>query len=273
MSILAIRRLLQSTLSSPQSPLLTLAFLSIGWLSPPAAMAMSKSTANAPSAITTAIAKIDAAANNRQITELLRHYSPNFKHSDGLDKVAWQKSLTQFWQSYNNLRYTTKIKSWRAEGSGYSTETITNIVGTQNVDGRKMNLQSTIESRQKIVRGQIVSQEILQERTQITSGSQPPTIELNLPTKLQTNTEYNFDAIVKEPLGEDVLMGATTEEIVSPQGYTKPNNYKLELLTAGGLFKIARAPGKSGDYWLSTVFIRSSGMTIMTQRVHVMGRK
>jgi hypothetical protein len=231
--------------------------------------AQSNSPSSAPAALKTILAKIDTAANSRQLPELLRYYSPNFNTSDGLTRAAWQQSLGQFWQTYSNLKYTTTLENWRVEGNGYTADTLTKITGTQQLNGRAMSLQATVQSRQKIVGGQIVSQQILQERSQVSSGTQPPTIDLNLPTKLQTNAEYSLDAIVKEPLGEDVLMGATIEQPVSAIAYTKPSDYKLELLTAGGLFKVARAPGKSGDYWFSTVFIRPSGMTTLSQRVHV----
>jgi hypothetical protein len=224
---------------------------------------------SAPAAVKTILTKIDVAANGRKLPELLRYYSPNFTTSDGLNKTAWQQSLGQFWQSYSNLSYTTTLDSWQAEGNTYIATTTTKITGIQKIDARTLNLRSTIQSRQKIVGGQIVQQQVLQERTQISSGAKPPTIEINLPDKLQTNAEYSLDAIVTEPLGEDVLMGATLEQPVSAQGYTQLANYKLELLAAGGLFKIARAPGKSGDYWLSTVFIRPAGMTTLTQRIHV----
>ncbi len=224
---------------------------------------------NAPKALKTMLIKIDAAANGRKLPELLRYYSPNFSTSDGLNRTAWQQSLGKFWESYSNLSYTTTLESWRAEGNGYTANTITKITGVQKIDGRVFNLQAAIQSRQKIVGGQILQQQVLQERTQISSGAKPPTIELSLPDQLQTNAEYNLDAIVTEPLGEDVLMGTTIEQPVSAQGYAQPANYKLELLTAGGLFKIARAPGKSGDYWFSTIFIRPAGMTTLTQRVHV----
>jgi hypothetical protein len=225
---------------------------------------------NAPTKLKTVLTKIDAAANNRKLTELARYYSPNFSTSDGLNKATWQESLEKFWQSYSNIKYVTTLESWQAEGGGYTANTTTKITGSQNINGRSFNLQAHIQSRQKIVGGQILQQQILQERTQISSGTKPPTIELTLPDKLQTNAEYNLDAIVVEPLGEDVLMGATVEQPVSAQGYIQQTNYKLELLTAGGLFKVARAPGKSGDYWFSTVFIRPAGMTTLTQRVHVL---
>ncbi|WP_373540863.1 nuclear transport factor 2 family protein [Chamaesiphon sp.] len=228
---------------------------------------------NPPPALKTLLANVDAAANGRKLPELSRYYSSNFTTSDGLNKAGWQQSLGQFWQNYSKLTYTTTLEGWKAAGNGYTANTVTKIVGVQNVGGRTFNLQSTIASEQQIVGGQIVQQQILQERTQVSSGAKPPTIVLNLPTKIPANTEYNLDAIVTEPLGEDVLMGATIEQPVSLQAYTQAPKYKLELLTAGGLFKVARAPGKSGDYWFSTIFIRPAGMTTLTQRVHVVREK
>lgn len=243
----------------------------------PARSQTSKSEGNtaptAPATLTTILTKIDAAASQRQLPELLRYYSPNFSTSDGLNKAAWQQSLNKFWQSYNNLKYTTTLENWKSQENGYTARTTTKITGIQNLNGRTQNLLATIQSRQKIVGGQIVQQQILQERTQVSSGTKPPTIETNLPERLQTNAEYTLDAIVTEPLGEDVLMGTTVEQPVSAQGYDLQSKYKLELLTAGGLFKVARAPGKSGDYWVSTMFIRPSGMTTLTQRVHVLRGK
>jgi hypothetical protein len=229
--------------------------------------------ANAPAALQTLLSKVDIAANQRKLPELAGYYSPNFSTSDGLNKATWQQSVDKFWQSYSTLNYTTTLEGWQAQGNGYTANTITKITGTQKIDGRVTNLQSTIQSRQKIVGGQIVQQQILQERTQVSSGAKPPTIELSLPDKLQTNAEYSLDAIVAEPLGEDVLLGTTIEQPVSAQSYGQAPKYKLELLTAGGLFKLARAPGKSGDYWLSTIFIRPTGMTTLTQRVHVVRGK
>jgi hypothetical protein len=227
----------------------------------------------APTALKTMLTKIDAAANQRKLPELLRYYSPTFTTSDGLNRAVWQQSLSQLWQNYNNLNYATTLESWQGDSNSYSATTITKITGSQNINGRVFNLRSTIKSNQKVVGGQIVQQQILQERTQVSSGTKPPTIELTLPDKLQTNAEYGLDAIVTEPLGEDVLMGTTIEQPVSAQGYTQQSNYKLELLSAGGLFKVARAPGKSGDYWFSTIFIRPTGMTTLTQRVRVLKGK
>ena len=278
MSRKLIYRLLASNLptrgrSRLVTALLTIAVVSGASSSVGQLLAQGNSPATAPAVLKTILTKIDTAANSRQLPELLRHYSPTFTTSDGLDRAAWQKSLGQFWQTYSNIKYATTLESWRSEGTGYSADTLTQITGTQQMNGRTFNLKATIHSRQKIAGGQIMQQQILQERTQTSSGTQPPSIDLSLPDRLQTNAEYNLDAIVREPLGEDVLMGATVEQPVSAQAYTQLADYKLELLTAGGLFKVARAPGKSGDYWISTVFIRPTGMTTLTQRVHIFKAK
>jgi hypothetical protein len=272
----SIYRFLPSTLSAKSWHRLAIMALAVGCQQAIVLPARSDSSVpteptaiKAPTALKTLLTKIDAAANGRKLPELSRYYSPSFTTSDGLTKTEWQQSLGQFWQSYSSLSYTTTLESWQGKGNSYTANTITKVAGTQKIDGKTLNLLATIQSRQKIVGGQIVQQQILQERTQVSSGTKPPTIELNLPEKIQPNAEYSLDAIVTEPLGEDILMGTTIEQPVSALGYAQPSKYKLELLTAGGLFKIARAPGKSGDYWFSTIFIRPAGMTTLTQRVHV----
>jgi hypothetical protein len=224
-----------------------------------------------PAEVRSIVTKIDQAANGKRLPELLKHYSPSFTTTDGLTRNDWQKSISQFWQNYSNVTYTTTIESWKPDGQGYSIDTITKVNGSQSGNGKVTNLAATIKSRQNIAGGQILRQQVLSERTQVTTGTQPPTIELTLPDRLSTNAEYSVDAIVKEPLGEDVLMGAMLEQPVSPQTYAQSSNaeYKLELLNSGGLFKTVRAPGKSGDYWLSAIFIRPSGMTTVTQRIRV----
>jgi hypothetical protein len=260
-------RLLPAIRASKSWQRLAIVALVIGYQQMALLPAHADSPTNAPAALKTLLTKIDAAANQRKLPELSGYYSHSFTTSDGLTKTAWQQSLGQFWQTYTNLRYTTTLESWQGSGNTYTANTVTKITGVQKLDGRTLNLLATIHSRQ------IVQQQVLKERTQVSSGTKPPTIELTLPDKLQTNAEYNLDAIVAEPLGEDVLLGTTLEQPVSAQGYGKPVNYKLELLSAGGLFKIARAPGKSGDYWFSTIFIRPAGMTTLTQRVHVVREK
>jgi hypothetical protein len=224
---------------------------------------------NAPAELTSLIVQIDAAANQRNIKEVLKFYSPNFTHTDGLTRQTMAQALTQLWQSYPQMKYQTQLQSWRSQGNAIIAETVTKISGTQPQAVGNTLLEATIRSTQRYENGQVVRQDILSERSQIRTGDRPPTVELKLPQQVKTGQQYNFDAIVREPLGDDYLLGAAIEEPINPANFSNPARVDLELLSSGGLFKIGRAPLKPNRYWVSAVLIRGDGMTLVTQRLNV----
>ena len=223
----------------------------------------------APVELKNLLSQIDTAASQRDINEVMNFYGNNFTHTDGLNRRSLQQALTSFWKQYPNLKYTTELKSWKAEGNRIVAETVTNITAAPVAGVQNTKMNATITSRQQIVDSKIVRQEILSERTQVTSGSKPPEVEINLPEKLKVGEKYNFDAIVQEPLGDDYLLGAALEESVKPNKYLQPTSVDLELLSAGGLFKTGQAPSTPGNKWVSAVLVRGNGMTMITQRIPV----
>ncbi|PSM46572.1 hypothetical protein C7Y66_24255 [Chroococcidiopsis sp. CCALA 051] len=227
---------------------------------------------NAPAELTNIIAQIDAAANQRNINEVLKFYSPNFTHSDGLTRQSMTQALTALWKSYPQLKYQTQLLSWQPQGKAIIAETVTKITGTQPQAVGNTLLDATIRSKQRYENGQIVQQEILSEQSQIKTGDKPPTVEVKLPQQVKPGQQYNFDAVVREPLGDDYLLGAALEEPIRPDNFANPARVDLELLSSGGLFKIGRAPIKPDRYWVSAVLIRGDGMTLVTQRLNVVGK-
>jgi hypothetical protein len=234
--------------------------------------ASAESPNTAPAQLKNTLAQIDAAANRHEINAVMQFYNPSFTQSDGLTRQGLEQALTQLWQRYPNVNYRTELQSWKSEGDRWVAETITYVTGEQQLDGKDVKLNSTLRSRQRIQSTQIVQQEILAERTQLTSGIKPPTVNFQIPEQMRKGQDYNFDAIVQEPLGEDLLLGAALEEPVQTDAYTKPSTYDLQALSAGGIFKRGKAPSKVGNYWLSAVLVRSSGMTMVTQRLQVVDR-
>ncbi|MFM9267717.1 nuclear transport factor 2 family protein [Tychonema sp. BBK16] len=225
--------------------------------------------ANAPAELTKLLTEIDAAANRRDVKAVMAFYGQNFTHSDGLNSQNIEKALTQLWQRYPSLNYRTEIKSWKAEGSATVAETVTTIAGTQKKDGTDLNLKATIRSQQRFEGQKIVKQEILAEQTQLTSGMNPPTIQVNLPEQVKVGEEYHFDAIVREPIGEDILIGTALEELVSEKTFFKPSEVELELLNSGGIFKVGKAPATPENRWISAVLMRKGGITTVTVRLRV----
>ncbi|MBN3872923.1 MAG: nuclear transport factor 2 family protein [Nostoc sp. JL33] len=224
---------------------------------------------NAPADVKKLLTQVDAAASRGDVKGVLQFYSPNFTHGDGLTLQTMERSLTSLWQRYPKLQYSTKLLSSKPEGNGIIAETETQITSLPSGNSNNLALNATIKSRQRIASGKILRQDILSERTLLTSGSKPPQVDIKLPQQVLVGQKYNFDAIVKEPLGDDFLLGTALEEPIQPDKYLNPTSVDLELLTSGGLFKVAQAPSTPGSQWVSAVILRGNGMTMITQRLQV----
>ncbi len=247
--------------------------LTSGWqrtqAATPQQLAQAGIAQNAPADLKNLLTQVDAAASRGDVKGVLQFYSPNFTHGDGLNLQTLEKSLISLWQRYPKLQYSTKLLSSKPEGNGIIAETETTITGLPSGNSNNSALNATIKSRQRITGGKIVRQDILSERTQLTSGSKPPQIDFKLPEQVQVGQKYNFDAIVQEPLGDDFLLGTALEEAIKPDNFLNPTSVDLQLLTSGGLFKTAQAPSTPGSRWVSAVILRGNGMTMVTQRLQV----
>lgn len=215
------------------------------------------------------LTQVDAAASRGDVKGVLQFYSPSFTHGDGLNFQTLEKSLISLWQRYPKLQYSTKLLSSKSEGNGIIAETETKITGLPSGSGNNSALNATIKSRQRIENGKIVRQDILAERTVLTSGSKPPKIDIKLPQQVQVGQKYSFDAIVQEPLGDDFLLGTALEEPIQADKLFSPTSVDLQLLTSGGVFKTGQAPSTPGSQWISAVILRGNGMTMVTQRLQV----
>ncbi|MTJ09161.1 nuclear transport factor 2 family protein [Anabaena sp. UHCC 0204] len=224
---------------------------------------------NAPAGLTNLLSQIDNAANQRNVNGVMQFYSPTFTHGDGLNRKGMEQALTGLWKRYPQLRYTTRLESWKSEGNTIIAETVTSISGVPSPNSNNLTLQSTIKSRQRVTGSKIVRQDILSERTQLTTGSKAPQVDIRLPQQVKVGEKYSFDAIVQEPLGQDILLGKAIEEPIQANKFLTPTTVNLEFLNAGGLFKIGRAPAKPGTQWISAVIRRGDDMTIITQRLQI----
>ncbi len=241
---------------------------SLGLATPLAA----QSPAAAPADLKSLLTGLDAAANKQNVQSVAEFFSPNFTHSDGLNRQTLQESLTTLWKRYPNLTYRTELKSWKQDGSAIVADTVTYITGVKKDGDREFKLTSELAARQRVENQKIVNQEVLQERSQMTSGTNPPTLKISLPEQVRSGQEFTFDAIVQEPLGDDLLMGAALEEPIKPEGFLNVTTVNLEPLNSGGIFKVGRAPANPVPHWLSAVIVRHDGITMVTQRLRVQGR-
>ncbi|WP_008316312.1 hypothetical protein [Leptolyngbya sp. PCC 6406] len=238
-----------------------------GWSAPRAAIAAPAETA--PPEVADTLAQIEAAANAQDLESVMAFYGAGFVHGDGFDRSQYAATLGEVWAAYQNLQYDVELLSWEPMGSGFVVETLTTITGTRLEDGRNFTLRATVRSRQRLEAGQLVSQEVLAEQSRLTLGNAAPTVVVQLPETVRVNARYGFDAIVQEPLGNRVLLGRAFEEGVTSEDFLTPRPLTLDSLSAGGLFKIGRAPGKADQRWVSSVIVGADGWVIDTRRLTV----
>ena len=228
-----------------------------------------ESANTAPEELTEAIFEIEDAANDQDLDGVLDRYSEDFTNTDGLTIDSLAQGLEQMWKNYPELTYTTEIESWSEEDGLLVAQTITKIEGMQEDQGRVTNLNSTIKSRQYFQDYKLVNQEILAEQSQLTSGDNPPKVEIVAPKTVKTGEKYNFDLIVDEPLGDRVLLGAIKEEKTAGNLYLNPTALELETLPAGGIYKTATAPLLPDSNWVSAILVRGDGIIVISHRINI----
>ena len=255
--------------NKPMKRFATILLLNLSVLGTFTNTAQGESPTTAPQELTEIISGIEEAANNQNLDQLIDYYGADFINTDGLTTDTLAEALTQMWENYPQLKYSTEIRSWSQEGNKLTAETITRIRGVQNTQGRKVRLSSTIKSRQHFQDQKLVHQEILAEQSQLTSGSNPPRVEIVSPEVVQVGAKYNFDLIVNEPLNDQVLLGGVQEEKTASNLYLNPSALELEPLPAGGIYKVATAPLLPDSNWLSAILVRGDGITMITHRVNI----
>jgi ketosteroid isomerase-like protein len=223
----------------------------------------------APDELTTFLDQVETAANRQDIEAVMEFYSADFTNTDGFNRQNLQQFLTQFWKQFSDVNYEMELQSWEQDGSAILATTVTRITGTQTLNNREFQLEATITSQQRIDNQQIIQQDILAETNQLTSGEEPPTVTFNVPETVSVQQSYNVDAIVQEPLGEDIMIGAAVEQTIDPNIYFSPETLEMELLNTGGLFKIGEAPPNPEQKWISAVLMRKGGIVSVTQRVRI----
>ncbi len=227
-------------------------------------------SSSVPPVIATLVKNWDAAASRKDLDSTMKFYSPSFTHGDGLDFKTQQQALQTFWKDATSIQYQTQINSLKADPQNrYTLETTTTLSGVRKAADRDMKLTSTVRSRLVIADQKIVSQEVLSEQTRLTAGDKPPSVNISLPEQVNVGQPFSFDAVVKEPLGDDLLLGSALEETISLERYLQPAVMTLEPLTSGGIFKTGQAPQQPTRKWISAVLIKNGGITIVSQRLNV----
>lgn len=230
---------------------------------------IARSPESAPAELTDWLSGLDDAASAQDLEAVMGFYGANFRSDDGLTRQMLGRSLFELWETFPGLTYKTTLTDWDRSRGGFAIETTTEITSPNPSDPQQPALSATVTTRQIVRNGEIIESTVLAEETEIKRGDRPPSVWVRLPERVRPGDEFTFDAIVQEPLSDDLLAGAAIDEPVTAEGYRAPGNWQLETLSAGGLFKTGIAPNQEGPRWISAVLVSGNGTTIVTRRLQV----
>lgn len=241
-----------------------------GAIASPAQSSSSVLAQSAPGEVQQMLTDLETAASDRNLDAVMAFYSESFSSDTGFDYAQLRQTLETLWQQYPDIAYDIELLSWQADGPGrYTLETRTIVTGKQTLPERVLTLNADVTSRQQIEDGKITRQVTLSETNRLVSGSNPPTLQVQLPETLDPGQSYSFDTIVQEPLEGRTLMGVAVDEGVTAEDFFQPRPVVFDLLSSGGLYKIGTASAEADSRWVSSVVIREDGMVVQTRRVRV----
>lgn len=235
----------------------------------PSQLAQAAPANTAPKRLTQFLTELETAANNQDIATVRAAYGSDVTTAAGLNRGDLAQKLEMLWQQYDRLDYRVELQSWEQQGETLIAETVTRIRGLRNAQGREVFLEATLRSRQQIRGDKIMSQAMLSEQSKVYIGENAPRVEVNAPNEVEVGQNFNFDVIVKEPIGDDILMGTALEQAVTPETYLSPQPLDLEILPAGGIYRLGEAPTTPEKRWLSAIVVRGNGMTLVSQRLNI----
>jgi hypothetical protein len=244
------------------------------------------------------VSALDTALNSKNLAAISDLLTSDYAHEDGYTRQTLPQVLQSLWKQYPNLTYKTEILRSEMNAGNETIETLTTINGRRsNPAGQVWKITGMIRSQQTVQSNRIRSQSILSEQTRISIGEKPPTVIVNLPDTVTVGKPFKYEAIVQEPMDDDLFMGTVFDNPVSP---TLSNSFQLQIpslaelitgrvqnrkpkpddakdpksivklsrLRSGGFFKLGTAATTPETRWISAVLARhDGGITIATHRL------
>ena len=140
------------------------------------------------------------------------------------------------------------------------------VSGKKIVNGEIHILESDFDYIFSILNGKIDEGTIKNLFTTIRNDNNKIDISFKIPDKVLTGSKYDIDIILNKPLEEVIIAGSIKPHQVDS---FFEQEILLEPLTSGGIFKMTRAPSKSGIQIWSGIIAHPEGIITFTKSIDI----
>ena len=150
----------------------------------------------------------------------------------------------------------------------YSNEKIFDIkvLGKKIVNGETYLLKSNFKYLFSTINNKIKDGNIKNLLTTIRNDQNKIDIIFRIPEKVLTGAKYDIDIILQEPLGDVIVAGGIKSH--QDESYLS-QEITLEPLASGGIFKMTRAPSKTGTQVWAGIIAHPKGIITFTKSVEI----
>ena len=199
---------------------------------------------------------IEDELNQRNFVTLEKYFDKNEKINF---KNKFYKLITEFPDAKWEI-----IRSKLIDDNKYKLDM--KLFGSKNLNGKKFKLESSFDFIFNLDNGLIKKSNIENNLTTIRSDNNQIDINISIPDKVLTGSNYDIDIIVNKPLEETIIAGGIKEY---EEGKLLNQSIPLEPLVTGGIFKVSRAPLIPGIQIWTGIIAHPNGLVSFTKTVNI----
>ena len=205
--------------------------------------------------------------------ELLSNLESNLnqRNIQFIDRLFEENEREKITRKYNKLVYEFpntkwKIKNISPENTNNKIINI-NLTGSKVIDNKKYFLKSNFNYIFFFKNGKFKEPQIKNHLTTIRNDNQELDLDILIPDKVLTGSNYDLDIVINNPLNDAIIAGSLNE-------YQESNLIKKDInlipLASGGLFKVTRAPSKPGTQIWTGLIAHPKGIISFTKSVDIL---
>ena len=141
-----------------------------------------------------------------------------------------------------------------------------NITGSKMINDKKFNMSSNFLYKFQLKNGMIKNSSITNHLTTIRNDNNKVSLDISIPDKVLTGSNYELDIIINDPLDQIIIAGGIKEY---QEETFLDQSISLEPLATGGIFKVTRAPFQTGTQIWSGIIAHPEGLVSFTKSVEI----
>ena len=195
----------------------------------------------------------------------------NKRNIDFIDKLFEDNEKEKIIKKYNKIIYEFpnikwKIKNISPKNSNNKIINI-NLTGSKVINDKTYSLKSNFDYLFSLKNGKFKNPQIKNHLTIIRNDNKELDLDIFIPNKVLTGSNYDLDIVINNPLNGSIIAGTIDE-------YQEDNLIKKDInlipLASGGLFKVTRAPSKPGTQIWTGLIAHPKGFISFTKSVDIL---